>query len=76
MSESSAKTKSIDHVPGEQAGRPMTAREVLQLPAAERDRLLEQGAAAVVEDYEECGSLRGFDAMGWEDHFDDSLPDD
>jgi len=54
----------------------LTAVEVRKLPEAERNRVLEQAAAAIEAAYGERGDLRGFDAFGEEDLFDASLPED
>lgn len=69
-------TQELGGSPNEPQEKPMSTRALLLLPSAERDRLLEQAVRVVAEDYEVSGSLRGFEAMGREDHFDDSLPDD
>jgi hypothetical protein len=59
--------------------RPMpvlSARSLLRLPDGERDRLLEEAAAVVADEYEDGGALSGLEAMSWEDHFDVSLGND
>lgn len=53
----------------------MDARTLMKLPKAERERLMEQAATLVEGDYGTGGSLTGFDALGKEDHFDDSIED-
>ena len=53
----------------------MDAKSLLRLPASERDRLMEQAAAAVADEYEDGGNLTGFESLSWEDHFDESLDD-
>lgn len=52
---------------------PLDARSLLSLPAGEKDRLMQQAAALVAEEYEEQGGLTGFESLSWEDHFDESL---
>ncbi len=59
------------------AGPPgaLDARSLMRLPQSERDKLMEQAAALVVEEYENGGNLTGFESLAWEDHFDTSLED-
>jgi hypothetical protein len=47
----------------------------VRLPPAERERLLAQAAEAVADEYEEGGTLSGFEALSWEDHFDTPVSD-
>lgn len=54
----------------------MSARSLRRLPAAERDRFLEQAAAIVAGNYEAGASLAGFEALRGEDQLDTSLDDD
>ncbi len=54
----------------------MDARTLLKLPKAERDRLMEQAAALVEDDYQtEGGNLTGFEALSEEDRHDKSIDD-
>jgi len=48
----------------------MDARTLLKLPKDDRDRLLEQAATLVETEYQEGGSLTGFDALSEGDHRD------
>ncbi len=48
----------------------MDARTLLKLPKDERDRLMEQAAALVENEYQEGGSLTGFEALSEKDHRD------
>ncbi len=68
-------TQEVEELPTQPVGA-MSARSLLQLPAAEREQLLEQAAALVADEYEDDGSLAGFEAMSWEDHVDASLGDE
>jgi Zn-dependent peptidase ImmA (M78 family) len=54
---------------------PMSARSLVRLPLEERDRLLAQAAVAVANEYEEGGTLSGFESLSWEDHFDTPVDD-
>ncbi len=65
----------VEDLPSEPVGA-MSARSLLRLPAEERERLLVQAAALVMDEYEDGGSLAGFEAMSWEDHVDASLGDE
>lgn len=62
-------------LPAEPA-RTVSARSLLRLTAAERERLLAQAAAVVAHEYEDGASLAGFEALSWEDYVDASLDDD
>jgi hypothetical protein len=53
----------------------LSARSLVRLPPAERERLLAQAAEAVADEYEEGGTLSGFEALSWEDHFDTPVSD-
>jgi Zn-dependent peptidase ImmA (M78 family) len=68
-------TRDIDEIPTEPTSV-MSAKSLLRLPAAERDRLLEQAAAVVADEYKDGASLSGFEAMNWEDHVDTSVDGD
>jgi Zn-dependent peptidase ImmA (M78 family) len=65
-------TREVEELPGEPAGA-LSARSLVRLPAAERERLLEQAAAVVADDYEDEASLAGFEAMSWEDQVEASF---
>ena len=49
------------------------ARSLMKLPKEERDRLMQQAAALVEDDYRADGGLGGFEALSEEDHRDDSV---
>ena len=68
-------TRDIDDLASEPTGA-MSARSLVRLPPAQRERLLEQAAAVIADEYEDEASLSGFEAMSWEDHVDASLDDD
>lgn len=51
---------------------PSRARAWLRLSKEERERLMEQAANVVAEEYEAGGALAGFESLTEEDHFDDS----
>ncbi len=51
----------------------MDSRSLMRLSASERNRIMEQAAAVVADDYESGGDLTGFESLSWEDHFDESL---
>ncbi len=53
----------------------LDARSLLPLAKSERDRLMEQAAAVVVEDYENDGVLTGVESLSEEDHFDSTVDD-
>jgi Zn-dependent peptidase ImmA (M78 family) len=53
----------------------MDARTLLKLPKDERDRLMEQAATLIESEYQEGGSLTGFDALSEEDHRDTPVED-
>ncbi|MCP4589617.1 MAG: ImmA/IrrE family metallo-endopeptidase [bacterium] len=53
----------------------MDARSLLQLSPNERDRLMEQAAAVVADEYDNGGGLSGFESLSWEDQYDASLDD-
>ena len=65
-------TRGIEDIPGEPVG-PLDARSLVRLPKNERDRLMEQAAAIVAEEYEKNGDLTGFETLSEEDQFDDSV---
>ncbi len=67
-------TREVDEFDGEPLSA-LDSRSLLRLPASERNRLMEQAAAVVAEDYEGHGDLTGFESLSWEDHFDKSLED-
>ncbi len=54
---------------------PLDARSVLRMPKEERDRLMEQAAALVADEYEDGGGLSGLESLSEEDHFDQSIDD-
>ena len=58
--------------PDEEATQAVSTRSLLRLTKQERDRLMEQAAAIVAEDYEDGGKLSGFESLAEEDHFDQS----
>ena len=51
----------------------MDPRSLHRMPRDQRERLMEQAAALVENDYRKHGSLDGFDALAEEDHSDGSL---
>jgi len=53
----------------------MDARTLLKLPKEERERLMEQAATLLEGDYQEGGSMTGFDALSEEDYFDKPVPE-
>lgn len=53
-----------------------TARELLKMPAEERDRIMERAAAEAAEVYATDPALAGFEAFGDDDLFDDYPEDD
>ena len=67
-------TRTVDELDAEPPGA-LSARSLLRLPPEERNRLLAQAAAAVVDEYEEGGALTGFESLSWEDHFDTPVED-
>ena len=65
-------TRGLEDIPGEPPGA-LDARTLVRLPKDERDRLMEQGAAMVADEYEKRGELAGFETLSEEDHFDEPL---
>lgn len=57
---------------GEPIG-PLDARSLLRLSKSERDRLMQQAAALVTDDYEDGGDLSGLESLTEEHHFDQSV---
>lgn len=55
--------------------RQYTARELLNMPAEERDRIMERAAAEAAEVYATDPELAGFEAFGEDDLFDE-YPED
>ena len=53
----------------------LDARSLLRLTKGERDRLMEQAATLVAEEYEEGGPLSGFESLSEKDHFGQSVED-
>ena len=51
----------------------LDARSLLHLPKHERERLMEQAATLVAEEYEDYGDFSGFESLSEEDHRDESL---
>jgi Zn-dependent peptidase ImmA (M78 family)/transcriptional regulator with XRE-family HTH domain len=52
---------------------PLDARSFLRMPKGERDRLVQQAAALVADEYEDGGGLSGLESLCEEDHFDQSI---
>ena len=67
-------TRAVAELEAEPRGA-MDARSLLRLSVSERDRLMEQAAAVVTDEYEDGGGLSGFESLSWEDHFDASIDD-
>jgi hypothetical protein len=61
-----------EHRRGEPVG-PLDARSLLRMSKTERDRLMQQAAALVADDYEDGGGLSGLESLSEEDHFDQSI---
>jgi len=59
----------------EEPSGPLDARSLMRLPREERDRLMEQAATLVADEYEAGGGLAGFESLSEEDHFDESVED-
>ena len=55
-------TRGLEDIPGEPPGA-LDARTLVRLPKDERDRLMEQGAAMVADEYEKRGELAGFETL-------------
>lgn len=53
----------------------LDARVLMRLPKAEQDRIMEQAAAVVVDDYGANGGLSGLESLSEEDHLDRSVDD-
>jgi len=63
---------------GEMEGEPaevLNARSLSRMPKDARDRLMEQAATTVAEEYDTDGGLSGLEALSEEDHRDDPLDD-
>ena len=67
-------TREVDEFEEEPVGA-LDARSLLRLPKSERDRLMEQAAAVVADEYEDGGGLTGFESLSEEDHCDTSVDD-
>lgn len=65
-------TRGIEELSEEPVG-PLDARSLVRLPRNQRERLMEQAAAIVADEYEKDGELTGFETLSEEDHFDDSF---
>lgn len=63
-------TRNIDD---DQPAGALDARSLLRLPKHERDRLMEQAATVVADEYEDGGGLSGFESLSEEDHRDQSI---
>jgi len=59
----------------EEPAGPLDARSLMRLPREERDRLMEQAATLVADEYEAGGGLAGFESLSEEDLFDESVED-
>ena len=59
---------------GETVGS-LEARRLMRMTKQERDRLMEQAAAVVVDEYEKGGNLSGFESLSEEDHLDQPIDD-
>ncbi len=56
----------------EQPARTLDARSLLRMPKDERDRLMQQAAAVVADEYEDGGGLSGLESLSEGDHVDQS----
>ena len=65
-------TRGIEELSEEPVG-PLHARSLVRLPRNQRERLMEQAAAIVADEYEKDGELTGFETLSEKDHFDDSF---
>ena len=65
-------TRNVD---AEELVGPLDARSLLRMPKSARDRLMEQAAALVADEYEDGGGLSGLESLSGEDHFDQSIDD-
>jgi Zn-dependent peptidase ImmA (M78 family)/DNA-binding XRE family transcriptional regulator len=54
---------------------PLDARTLARLPSSERDRLMEQAASLIADEYKDNRALAGIDTLSEEDHFDKSFKD-
>lgn len=61
--------------PQDETTQGVSTRSLLRLTKTERDRLMEQAANVVAEDYEDGGKLSEFESLAEEDHFDKSSDD-
>lgn len=67
-------TREVDHLDDEPLGA-LAARSLLRLPEADRERLMEQAAALIADEYQAGGDLTGFESLTEQDHFDEPLGD-